>query len=226
MAEILGFLAGVGMIALVAALVVLFLGQMGWMRRDAALLLGRSAVMTVSVGLLYLGLALVFDLSVYGEFEDEFSLDAIFRGPYMRAMLSALEEPTGVGPLSMVFAWLCFLLGKLLFGQYAFCGICLAWGITAASLFLVQLRMRKIAGDQTARDGAFLLLCLPGSVFFLLPGCAPLCLLLCAIIFYLVGKRIPAWKLTSSPVSFGWVLSICSVLSAAVTICAAVGRLG
>ena len=170
MAEILGFLSGTGILALVGALIVAFLGQMGWVRRDTARLWGRSAVMVCGAGALYFGCALVFGLSVYGKIEGALTLDAVFRGPYLRSMLAALESPQGVGPVSTVFAWLGFALGKVLFGQFVFCGIALAWLMTVTGLFLLQLRLRTIADGSTARDAAFLLLCLPGSVFFSAAG--------------------------------------------------------
>ena len=226
MAELLGFVAGAGMIAFIGVLIVAFLLQMGWVTRDAAKLLGRSAVMVCGAGTLYLGIALVFELAVYGKIENGVTLDAAFHGPYIRAVLAALENPQGVGPVSMAFAAIGFVLGKVFFGQYVFCGLVLAWGMTIASLFLLQLRLRKIADDPTARDAAFLLLCLPGSVFLLLPGFAPLCLLLCAVIFYLLGKRLKRWKIRLSPTAYGGLLGLCAMLSAAVVICAAEGRIG
>ncbi len=224
MAETLGFIAGAGMLALVGTLIAAFLRQMGWISRGTVRLLARSAGMVCGAGALYLGTALVFELSVYGRLEGGLTLDALFHGPYLRAMLSALESPGGVGPLSLAFAALGFVLGKALFGQYVFCGVCLAWGMTAASLFLLQLRLRKIADDPTARDAAFLMLCLPGSVFFLLPGAAPLALLACAVAFYFLGGRIKTIRL--SPAAYGGVLTLCAVLSAAVVICAVEGRIG
>ena len=226
MAEILGFLAGIGMLALIGELIVVFLRQMGWISRGTVRLLGRSAGMVCGAGALYLGTAIIFELAVYGRLEGELTLDTVFHGPYVRAMLSALKEPQGVGPVSMVFAWLGFAFGKVLFGQFAFCGIVLAWLMTMSSLFLFQLRLRKIADDSIARDAAFLLLCLPGSVFFLLPGAAPLCLLICAVFFYLFGNRIKSWKIRLSPMAYGGALALCAVLSAAVVICLAEGRLG
>lgn len=226
MAEILGFLSGTGILALVGALIVAFLGQMGWVRRDTARLWGRSAVMVCGAGALYFGCALVFGLSVYGKIEGALTLDAVFRGPYLRSMLAALESPQGVGPVSTVFAWLGFALGKVLFGQFVFCGIALAWLMTVTGLFLLQLRLWTIANGSTARDAAFLLLCLPGSVFFLLPGAAPLCLLICAVVFYLFGNRIKSWKIRLSPSAYGGALALCAVLSAAVVIGLAEGKLG
>ena len=226
MAEILGFLAGAGMLALVGALIAVFLRQMGWISRATAHLLGRSAGMVCGAGALYLGTALIFELAVYGRIEGELTLDTVFHGPYVRSMLSALEEPRGVGPVSAVFAWLGFALGKVFFGQFVFCGIVLAWLMTMGSLFLLQLRLRIIADDTQARDAAFLLLCLPGSVFFLLPGAAPVCLLICAILFYQFGKRLKPWNKRLTPTGYGWLLSVCAVLSAAVVVCLAEGKLG
>ncbi|MBQ7655193.1 MAG: hypothetical protein IJS41_01650 [Clostridia bacterium] len=226
MGDIFGFLAGGGMVALVAALIVAFLRQMGWMKPDAARLLGGSALMTCCAGIIYLMAALLFHLAVYGSIENEMDLSALFHGPYMRTLLPALSGPEGVGPVSAVFAWLAYALGSVLFGQYEFSGMLLAWTMTGAALFLFQRRFQKITDGKTARDAAFLLLCLPGGVFFLLPGWAPLCLLICAIAFYLVGRRLPAWKPRLSPVGYGWALSLCAVLSAAVTVCLAEGRIG
>ena len=137
-----------------------------------------------------------------------------------------LSEKLGAPLDSMVFAWLSFLAGSVLFGQYEFCGICLAWCMTAASLFLVQKRFRSLADDKTARDMAFLLLCLPGGVFLMLPGWAPVLLLLCAVGFDVLGKRLHSWKARFSPVAYGWMITVCAVLSAAVTIAAAEGRIG
>ena len=171
-------------------------------------------------------IALLGRLAVFGKIEGAISLDLLFRGPYMSRMLPALGNPTGVGPVSLAFAWVSKLAGGLLFGQYEFCGIALAWCMTIASLFLVQKRIGKLADGQRARDAAFLLLCLPGSVFFLLPGWAPIALLGCAIAFSLLGKRLHGWKIRLSPVAWGWILTILAVLSAAVTVCAAEGRLG
>lgn len=226
MAELLGFLAGGAMLALVGALVIAFLRQMGWLRRDESLLLGRTAGMVCGAGVMYLAMALLCRLAVFGKIEGAISLDLLFRGPYMSRMLPALGNPTGVGPVSLAFAWLSRLAGGLLFGQYEFCGIALAWCMTIASLFLVQMRIGKLADGQRARDAAFLLLCLPGSVFFLLPGWAPIALLACAIGFFLLGKRLHGGKLRLSPVAWGWILTILAVLSAALTVCAAEGRLG
>ena len=226
MAELLGFLSGAGMLALVGALIVAFLEQMGWVSRGVGRLWGRSAVMVCGAGALYFGCALVFGLSVYGKIEGALTLDAVFRGPYLRSMLSALENPQGVGPVSTVFAWLGFALGKVFFGQFVFCGIALAWLMTVTGLFLLQMRLRTIADGPTARDAAFLLLCLPGGVFFLLPGAAPLCLLLCAVVFYLFGNRMKAVKFRLSPMAYGGVLTLCAVLSAAVVIGLAEGKLG
>ncbi len=225
MADLLGFLAGTGMLALVGTLVITFLRQMGWLRKDTSLLLKRSAGMACGAGVMYLALALLCRLAAYGEIKEALSLGILFRGPYMTRMLPALGNPAGVGPVSLVFAWLSRLAGGLLFGQFEFCGIALAWCMTAASLFLVQKRIGKLADGQTARDAAFLLLCLPGSVFFLLPGWMPMALLACAIAFFLLGKRLRTW-IRLSPVAYGWLLTALAVLSAAVTVCAAEGRLG
>ena len=66
MAEILGFLAGIGMLALIGELIVVFLRQMGWISRGTVRLLGRSAGMVCGAGALYLGTAIIFELAVYG----------------------------------------------------------------------------------------------------------------------------------------------------------------
>ncbi len=226
MAENLGFLAGCGMLALIGTLVVSFLRQMGWLSRDTSLLLGRSAAMTCAAGLLYFLLALLSFLAVYGKIESQVNLSVLFRGSGMSRMISALYHPETASLDSAAFAWLSFLAGSVLFGQYEFCGICLAWCLTAASLFLVQKRFRSLADDKTARDMAFLLLCLPGGVFLMLPGWAPVLLLVCAVGFDVLGKRLHSWKARFSPVAYGWIITVCAVLSAAVTIAAAEGRIG
>lgn len=226
MADILGFLAGCGMVALVFSLAAVFLRQMSWIRESTLRMLGRCVVMTGSVGLLNLSLALLFQFSIYGKIENTLTLNLLFHGPYMNSMLAALSAPGGVGPISLLFAALSFSMGSLLFGQYAFCGLCLAWAMTSVSVCLIQARIRKKNDEKTAQDVAFLLLCLPGSLFFLLPGCAPVCLLLLSIAFYFLGKRIKNWKLRFSTAGYGWLIAVCSIFSSAVTICAASGRIG
>ena len=226
MAEILGFFAGMGMLALVGALIVLFLREMGWMTRDGARLLGRSATMACGAGSMYLLLALLYHMAIYGKLEGALELGVLFHGPYLNAMLSALIQPSGVGAISLAFAWLGRALGGALFYQPIFCGLALAWGMTAASLFLLQTRLRTMTHDAIANDAAFLLLCLPGSVFFFLPGFAPLVLLLCAILIYLLGKRIKPRKLSFSLGKHGGIITLFALLSAAVTICAAEGKIG
>lgn len=226
MADILGFLAGCGMIVMVFILAALFLRQMGWIREDTLHMIGRCALMTCAAGILHLSLALLFQLTVYGKIEDALALNVLFRGSYMNRMFVAMSAPGGVGLVSMVFAALSYFMGSLLFGQYAFCGVCLAWAMTSASLCLIQARIQKITDDRTAQDASFLLLCLPGSLFFLIPGFAPVCLLACSIAFYLLGKRFHKWKLRFTPAAYGWLIAVCSILSSAVTVCAAQGRIG
>ena len=226
MADILGFLASCGMIALVFVLAALFLRQMGWIRENTIRLLGRCSVMTCTAGILYLALTLLFQLTIYGKIESGLTLNVLFRGPYMNSMLAALNFPRGVGPISLLFATLSYAVASLLFGQQTFCGVCLAWVMTSVSLCLIQSRFQAIADDKAARDVSFLLLCLPGSLFFLLPGCAPVCLLVFSIAFYFLGKRIPRGKLRFSPAGYGWLIAMSAILSSAVTICAAEGRIG
>ena len=226
MADIFGFLAGGGMTALVLILVALFLKQMGWMRENTLCLFGRCAVMSCMAGVMYLSLALLYHLSIYGKLEGSLTLNALFRGPYMSGMLEAVRAPGSVGPISLIFAALSFLMGSLLFGQYTFCGVCLAWVMTSFSLCLIQARIREMADEKTALDASFLLLCLPGSLFFLLPGCAPICLLFFSAAFYFLGKRLKGWKPRFSSVGYGWLIGLCGILSSAVTVCAAEGRIG
>ena len=226
MAEILGFLAGCGMVALVGALVVVFLRQMGWLRQNMIRLLGRSAALIGTAGGSYLLLALLTRLALYGKIEGPLELGTLFCGPYLTRILTALYNPAEIGPVSLCFAWAGHVLGSVLFGQYVFSGILLAWTMAAASLYLIQLRVQKITDDSTARDIALLLLFLPGSVFFLLPGWAPVCLLAAAVLFYALSRRARACKLRFSPTAYAWLIVVCSLLSAAVTVCAAEGRIG
>ena len=226
MADILGFLAGTGMAALVGTLIVVFLRQMSWMRQDAARLLGRSAALVGAAGAVYLLLAMLNRLALYGKIEGDIGLAALFRGPYMTRMLAALIDPAEVGPVSLAFAWISHLLGRALFGQFVFSGLLLAWLMTGAGIYLIQLRFEKITDAKTARDTALLLLFLPGGVFFLLPGWAPVCLLFAASLFYFLTRKTRAWKLRYSPAGFGWLIAVCALLSAAVTVCVAEGRIG
>ena len=227
MAEILGFLAGAGMIALVGALAVAFLLRMNWIRSDTARLIQRSAGLTAAAGFVYLAFALLSHLAIYGKIEGALGLGTLFRGPYMTRMLTALIIPAEADPFSLAFAWIGHLLGSALFGQYVLGGLLLAWLTTAASLYLIQLRLRKTADDRTALDAAMLLLFLPGGVFCLLPGWAPFCLLAAAALFFALTRRCSrAWKLRFSPTGYGWLIAVSGLLSAAVTACAADGRIG
>lgn len=226
MAEILGFLAGSGMAVLVFVLVTSFLRQMEWVQKNTARVLLRTAVLICGAGTAYLLLALLHHLATYGKIEGALGLGTLFHGAYLTRMLTALSASADIGPVSLTFAWISRGLGRILFDQYVFCGILLAWMITGTGVCLIQLRLQKITDDNTALDAALLLLFLPGGVLFLLPGWAPVCLLLVAVLFFVATRRAVSWKLQFSSTAYGWLIAVCALLSAAVTICAAEGRIG
>ena len=113
-----------------------------------------------------------------------------------------------------------------LFEQYLFAGAVLAISMTLISVCLLICSLEKIFGEGAAQKGAFLLLCLPGALFFFLPGWAPLALLLVSILFYFAGKKIPssAWRMPES--LYSWLIGIAGMLSAAVVLGTVMGNWG
>ncbi len=224
MAETLGFLAGCGMLALVGWLFVSFLLEMRWISWERTRLIGRTALMTCGAGVLYLLVAAVHFLTVYQT--NLAGLSDLFRGPYMTGVFQALTTPRGVDACSLVFVGLAHGLGAVLFRQFELSGLWLAWVLTGAGLYLIQLRLEKKLGEKTAFDLAFLLLCLPGSVFLLLPGCAPFVFFLLALSFFFLGKHLPYRSVRLHPTAYGWAVALCALFSAAITTGMVTGAIG
>lgn len=226
MAELLGFLAGSGMLALVAALVIAFLKEMNWVSAASASRAGRTVLICAGTGLCYLLFSGLYFQVFHSDTAGTIAYDTLFQGPYIQGMAHALEQPAHMDALSMLFAWAGHLAGQVLFGQYRLAGLYLAWGITAVSLTLIQSRLTQWLEEDTVQEFAFLLLCVPGGILFLLPGSASLVLLLFSILFYFLGKRLPGSKRMISFSFSGWVIAFLSMLSAAFTIGMINGRIG
>ena len=140
-------------------------------------------------------------------------------------MYRLLEAPAWQGILTGAFAYLGHGLGSLVFGQHLLGGEALAFLCAFFGTLLIRLRLEGMIGEKGGEQGAFLMLCLPLSVFLFLPGWGPLAYLLGAGGFFLAGKRLPRreWALPSG--LYGGLLAVCAVLSAAMVYCLAAGKL-
>ena len=225
-AGFLGFLAGLGMVALVAALILRFLRQMGLLKSAQVRLIARCLGGTAAAGTLYLLFAMVYVRVTRGALVGLLDLGGLFQGPYLRRMMLALSQPEALDPVSSLFAFLGRTLGKAFFGQSALTGLLLAWGLSAAGLGLIQARLTSLTGKENSAQHAFLLLCLPGSVFFLLPGWPCLMLFAGGLLFYWLGKRAKGMRFHLPDTVYEWLVGVSAVMSAAVTVGAIHGRLG
>lgn len=226
MGDFLGALAGGGMLLLVGALAAAFLRQMGGIGKRGLKPAIRCAAVTLGMGCAYwLTGALIYQVN-FGKAESAVLFDGIFQGGYVRNMFYALSYPSWFAPLSGFFAWMGHLLGRLLFGQYALGGVALSWGMTFVSVLLLEKRMALLWGEETAADASFLPPCLPGGLFFFLPGWPPLALLLAAVLFYCFARRMKPRAIRPRPAFFGGVLAVSACLSAFVTAMAVYGKLG
>ena len=223
MGGFLGVIAGGGMLLLIGALFFAFLRQAGAIKPGQAKRLGMAAGMTLGLGLAYWLLGGLFYGVLFEPVAGIAEFNAIFRTADLEKMYIALENPAFYGLFSGIFAYLGHFLGRILFGQYLFAGVVLALCMTLASVFLLMSRLEMILGEKEAQNGAFLLLCLPGALFLFLPGGAPLILLTLSVVFYFVGKKIPACRLRIPEGAYSWLIGISGIFSAAVVFGAVMG---
>ena len=223
MGGFLGAIAGVGMLVLIGALFFTFLHQTGAVNRKQMQRLGVAACMTLGTGMIYWLLGGLFYGVGFEPVAGIAEINAIFRTAGLEKMYSALEKPHFFGFFSGIFAFLGHGLGKILFECYLLAGVVLANVMTITANCLLLSRLEKMIGKMAAEKCVFLLLCLPGALFFFLPGCAPLVLLLAAIAFFFVGKKMPARELFVSESVYSWMIGISGMLSAAVVFGAVMG---
>lgn len=214
MAEFLGFAASAGMLSLIGCLIALFLKEAGALRARTVQTLLHCFLMAAGVGTAYfLTAALICHMSRQ-EIASPALISRIFSGQKTQRVFSALSEPAWTGPLSGPFVYIAHLLGKVLFGQYELAGLALAFTLTVIGLTLITVRLGALLGALAAKELSFLLLCLPGGVFFFLPGFMPLTLFLLAVTFFLLGKRIPAPEKRSRIPAYSLILTVSMVFSA------------
>ena len=233
MGDFWGALAGIGMLALIGALFVRFLREMGWMRRETARMLLRVTAGTGGVFAVLMLAAFLIRRTLYGAPASLFQVGQIFTGPAVQRMLDALEHfPGSVGPIGFLFACLGRALGTLLFGQYRLGGMVLAFLMTDAGACLLYAPLSARWSPAYAGRAVFLLLCLPGSVFLFLPGWAPMLFFGAALTLFLAERLWlkdrfpPAPAPLLSPPLYDGLLCLCALLSAMVTACAAQGWIG
>lgn len=217
MGNILGGIAGGGMLILIGVLVLLFLHQVSLLPEALLRRIARTCGLTLGAGILYLLAGLLLDLALFQE-DAVPEISAVFSNGYLDRVYAMLEQPSWQGPLTGAFVWAAHGLGRLLQEQYRFAALALAWALTCASACLIRERIRAVWGEAWAREGMFLLLCLPGAVFFFLPGFPPLLLFLFSLLFFFAGKRLGGRDVR--PVrgsAFLAVLTGCAVLSAFIT---------
>lgn len=226
MGEWLGMIAGGGMLILIGTLMLLFLHQLHLLPMERVRRILSAFVLTAAIGMLYFLAGALIRQAACQDAKSPAAYNAFFRAGYLLQMYDLLAQPAWRGVLTGAFAYAAHGVGKLLLGQYLAAGAALSWGLTWLSVCFARAGLRKAYGEQAARDGAFLLLCAPGAVFFFLPGWPPLALLLCSFAFYLLAALRAKGKKNMLPRTAFWlILVFLSVLSAAVTAALALGRI-
>ena len=226
MGEFLGALAGGGMLLLIVALVLCFLREIGALKKDTALRLGRCCGITVCMGSAYLLLGALISRVIYHAPESPAFIDEYFRGAYLQSMFSALKQPSWFRPVSGLFAWAGHGLGAVLFGNAVLGGQALCWGLTCLGVFLLESRLCPLVGQHGADSAAIFILSLPGALFLFLPGWPCVAFLGAACAFFFFGKYLPLRKRQLPPALYSIGLAVGSMLSAAVTAGAVFGSVG
>lgn len=226
MADAIGILGSVGMLALIALLILSFLREIGAVRRETVRLILRSAFVTAAVGGCYGGFALLVRQVIHADLASGQNALALMGGPYLHGALSALESPNWQYPLTGAFSCVAHALGQVLFSQYALAGFFLAYLMTTAAVCLIRKRLEEMKMGETAERAVTLLLSLPFGVFFFLPCGAPLGLLIAACGFYFLGRRLAGRRLSVPYPVYSCALVLSAALSAAVVYAMTEGVLG
>ena len=227
MDELLGALAGIGMLLLIGALFCRFLREMGWMRRETGRLVSRITGMTLGVGAAYWLLGALIHWTLFGSLTSVAAVRQVFIGPYIQGMFDALIwRAGGIGPINGIFAFCGRALGTLLFGQYALGGMALAFLLTDGAACLLCMGLTGLWEERDAERAVFLLLCLPGGVFLFLPGWAPMLLFVVSVWVLVLGKQLGRAGRFLPVATYDVLLCLSAFFSALVTACAALGRIG
>lgn len=224
MAELIGTLGSAGMIALIGALILLFLWQIGALRRDSVRAAIRICLWTACAGAGYVLFMLLCRRTVFLD-QTQDVLRAM-GGGYLRDALDGLEKPEFTRPLTGLMSWAGHGIGKVVFGQYRLGGFLLSFLCTAGAALLFYVRLKKLFGEQAAEDGCFLLLCDPCAVFFFFPCGVPLALLIVCGVFFLATRRAKPRTIRYSRSLYGWIQALSVCLSAAMACAVALGRIG
>lgn len=225
MNELLGFLAGAGMLVLIAVLFFAFLRQIGAVSGETARFLMQVAAIALFAGLVYFSAGALLFQTITGKLSSAADYPAYFHSAYLKNIYERIQNPSWSGVFTGFFVYLAHLFGKILFGQYQFAALALAWGMSCGALWLIGCRIRTLCGQHTAEQGTVLLAAMPGGVFLFLPGWMPLAFLMAGVFFYFLGKKLPFKKIGFSPVGYWIILSACSIGSAGITAALAMGHL-
>lgn len=224
MSDVLGAAASGGMLMLIGLLILVFLKQINLVTGSAIRFLIRMALLTFAAGAVYLAAgALVFH-HMCQDLESAANYQTFFRTAYLERVYDDMQHPAWHDVLTGIFVYTAHGLGALMLGQYASAGIVTAWGMTCGALCLFASGMKRLF-KSAQEDEMTILVCLPCSVFFFLPGWAPILLFLLGFLFFLVSKRIPPRERRPFPRISAILYSVSCLLSACVTAALAMGRI-
>ena len=215
MSDMLGALAGMGMLALIIVLLFLFLTETGALKKETARFLLRCAGIALLGGIAYLAIGALLGQMVYGPIDSVADYTDYYRSAYLKTVYERIPSSSWYGLFTGIYIFLAHGFSKLLLGQTQFAALSLAWMMTSGAFCLIGYRVWKLYGQQTAEKALALLAALPGAVFFFLPGGAPAGLLTGSLIFFFLGRMLPPKTLPDGE-STGYriALSFCVVLSA------------
>jgi len=227
MADLLGFLAGGGMLVFIGALFLRFLLEIRVVQADTCRLIRRGTILTLCAGAVYWLCGGLTNRVMTASMESIGRFDQVFHGPYIQHMFSALQKPEAIDPVSGVFVMLARIMGTLLFGRYQSGGLLLAWALTAFGSCMLLAAVTKIAGKEAGEYAVFFMLCLPGAVFFFLPGWAPFLPPLIGGGSMLLARKKEAFHCPRlSDIRLSLIISVSAMLSAAVTAGLVMAKLG
>ena len=225
MGEWLGMLAGGGMLALIAALVLTFLRQIGVLSAQQFRSVAVIGALTVFAGLSYLAFGALIHQVTQGDISSIASYSEYYRIPYLQQMYEHLRSPEYSGLFYGLFVYAGHALGVLLLGEYLSGGLLLAWLACWAGTCLLYFRLESFFVQASARQIAMTALLLPGSVFLFLPGSACLWYLLAAALFYFLTRKFKKRKLILPAWVFPMALPACAVCSAFIAAAVVTGQI-
>ena len=225
MGDFLGLAAGIGMLLLIGLILFAFLRQLHWISDEKAKSVLRCALMCLGMGTCYyLGAALLCAIQLR-ELHSAVRLSEVFTGEKIQIVLDALDHPVWTGPLSGLFVYAARLLGKVFFSQYQFAGVAFSFLLSTVACCMVYFASLSFFDEKTAQNTAFLSLCLPGSVFFFLPGAGPILYAFIGLALLLLSKLLKVRRNGSLPF-YNVILSFSMLLSSFVTAGCVNGWLG